>query len=600
MSLDGAFLHCVKAELENLIGARVDKISQPSREEIVISLRMLNSNDHNSRGAKKLIFSANGGSARVHLTNGEIDNPQTPPMFCMLLRKRLGGGKLAAIRQDGLERILYFDFECTNEIGDPVTNTVIIEIMGRYSNIILESGGRVIDSVKRVTDEGETDESKVRRILPNIVYETPPRPDRIILTESNVEDIMPRVFDSSNSGKRLAKVLPEVLEGIAPIFAREAAFYSSGDTDAVCGEMTDEQKKRLCEFWENAKAALIENNGKAKFTMLTDETGKNKDFSFINIGQYENAMKTSYFESACELLDGFYTVQSSENTRKQRSRSLMTVVNNAFARVARKLELQRKELEECRTRGDLKIAGDLINANIYKLEKGMSHCILDNFYTGKTLAIPLDPRLTPSQNAQKYYAEYRKLDTAEKKLTELIENGENELQYLDSVTDSISRAENDRELAEIRRELVDQGYIKGENRKTPEKNKLSEPMRFTSSDGFEILVGKNNRQNDQLTLKTAKATDIWLHTKDIAGSHVIVKTNGQELPEQTLFEAAQLAAYHSKGRGGSGVPVDYTAVKFVKKPAGAKPGMVIFTNNKTLYITPNKELVEGLSEKKQH
>ena len=592
MSLDGAFLHCVKAELENLIGARVDKISQPSREEIVISLRMLNSND---RGAKRLMFSANGGSARVHLTNSEIDNPQTPPMFCMLLRKRLGGGKLAAIRQDGLERILYFDFECTNEIGDPVTNTIIIEIMGRYSNIILESGGRVVDSVKRVTDEGETDESKVRRILPNIIYETPPRPERLVLTETEPERIVSHISDNANSGKRLTKTLPEVLEGIAPIFAREAAFYASGDTDIVCNELTDDQKKRLCEFLENAKAAL---NGNAKFTMLTDETGKNKDFSFIDIGQYENVMKASYFNSACELLDEFYTVQSSENTRKQRSKSLMTVVSNAYSRVARKLELQRKELEECQNREDLKIAGDLINANIYKLEKGMTKCILDNFYTGKTLAIPLDPRLTPSQNAQKYYAEYRKLDTAEKKLTELIESGENELQYLDSVTDSISRAENDRELAEIRRELVDQGYIKGENRKTPEKNKLSEPMRFTSSDGFEILVGKNNRQNDQLTLKTAKATDIWLHTKDIAGSHVIVRTNGLELPEQTLFEAAQLAAYHSKGRGGSGVPVDYTAVRFVKKPAGAKPGMVIFTNNKTLYITPNKELVESLSEKK--
>ena len=591
MSLDGAFLHCVKSELENLIGARVDKISQPSREEIVISLRMLNSND---RGAKRLMFSANGGSARVHLTNAEIDNPQTPPMFCMLLRKRLGGGKLAAIRQDGLERILYFDFECTNEIGDPVTNTVIIEIMGRYSNIILMSGGRVVDSVKRITGEDAPDD-KIRRVLPNIVYETPPRPERLNILEAAPEEIVSFV---SEKGGRLAKALPEVIEGIAPIFAREAAFYTANDTDIPCDELADTQKRRLCGFLENTKSALIGDSQRAKFTMLTDETGKNKDFSFVDIGQYGNAMKVSYFGSACELLDEFYTVQSSENTRKQRSKSLMTVVNNASARVARKLELQRKELDECKNREDLKICGDLINANIYKLERGMSRCVLDDFYSGGTREIMLDVRLAPSQNAQKYYTEYRKLDTAEKKLTELIQSGENELQYLDSVTDSISRAENDRELSEIRRELVDQGYIKGENRKTPEKNKLSEPMRFTSSDGFEIFVGKNNRQNDQLTLKTAKATDIWLHTKDIAGSHVIVRTNGQELPGQTLFEAAQLAAYHSKGRGGSGVPVDYTAVKFVKKPAGAKPGMVIFTNNKTLYITPDKELVDSLSERK--
>ncbi len=593
MSLDGAFLHCVKSELENLIGARVDKISQPSREEIVISLRMLNSND---RGAKKLMFSANGGSARVHLTNGEIDNPQTPPMFCMLLRKRLGGGKLAAIRQDGLERILYFDFECTNEIGDPVTNTVIIEIMGRYSNIILESGGRVVDSVKRVTDEGETDESKVRRILPNIVYETPPRLERLNILEAAPEEIVSRVSEKSG---RLAKALPEILEGIAPIFAREAAFYAVGDTDIPCGELTDTQKQRLCDFLENAKSALIEDpTGKVKFTLLTDETGKKKDFSFVDIGQYGGAMKLSHFDSACELLDAFYTAQSSENTQKQRSRSLTIVLNNAFSRVSRKLELQKKELEECSGRETLRVCGDLINANIYKLERGMTKCVLDDFYSGGTREILLDARLTPSQNAQKYYAEYRKLDTAEKKLTELIESGRNELAYLDSVLDCLARAESDRELAEIRRELVDQGYIKGGNRKTPEKNKLSEPMRFISSDGFEILVGKNNRQNDLLTFKTAKAADIWLHTKDIAGSHVIVRTNGEELPNRTLLEAAQLAAYFSKGRGGSGVPVDYVVVKFVKKPAGAKPGMVIFTNNRTLYVTPDKELVERLYEKR--
>lgn len=583
MSLDGAYLHCVKAELENLIGARVDKIHQPSREEIVISLRMFN-----DRGAKKLLFSANGGAARVHLTNAEFDNPQTPPMFCMLLRKRLGGGKLSAIRQDGLERVIYFDFECTNEIGDPVVNTLAAEIMGRYSNIILMSGGRVVDSVKRITCEDTADESKVRRILPNIVYETPPRPERLNLLEVSPGEIISKLSEKSG---RLAKVLPEVLEGIAPIFAREAAYYAAGDADIAAGELDDTQKQRLVDFLENAKAAL---NGKAEFTLLTDDTGRKKDFSFIGIGQYGNAMKAACFDSACELLDDFYTVQSYENTQKQRSRGLMIVLNNAYSRVSRKLELQKKELAECGEREVFRVCGDLINANIYKLERGMTKCVLDDLYSGGTREIALDARLTPSQNAQKYYAEYRKLDTAEKKLTELIESGQNELLYLDSVLDSLARAESDKEITEIRRELVEQGYIRGENRKTPEKIKLSEPMRFTSSDGFEILVGKNNRQNDQLTLKTAKATDIWLHTKDIAGSHVIVRTNGQELPDRTLLEAAQIAAYFSKARGGSGVPVDHVAVKFVKKPAGAKPGMVIFTNNRTVYVTPEKELVEKL------
>lgn len=589
MSLDGAFLHCVRRELENLIGARVDKIYQPSREEIIVSLRLLGSDD---RGAKKLLFSANGGMARVHLTNAEFDNPQTPPMFCMLLRKRLGGGKLSAIRQDGLERILYFDFECTNEIGDPVTNTLIAEIMGRYSNLILMSGGRVVDSVKRVTGEDSTDERKVRRILPNIVYETPPRPERLNILEADPGEIVSEI--SSKSG-RLAKALPEILEGIAPIFAREAAFYAAGDTDIPCGDLSDDQKRRLAEFLENAKSTL---NGNANFTLLTDETGKKKDFSFINIGQYGGAMTVSRFDSACALLDDFYTAQSGEDRSRQRAKDLLKTVNNAYARVSRKLELQKKELAECGEREVFRVCGDLINANIYRLEKGMTKCVLEDFSTGEPREIALDARLTPAQNAQRYYAEYRKLDTAEKKLTELIKSGTNELAYLDSVLDCVSRADGDRGLDEIRRELREQGYIKSGKQKSDERQrKLSEPMRFTSSDGFEILVGKNNRQNDLLTLKTAKATDMWLHTKDIAGSHVIVRTNGQALPEQTLFEAAQLAAYHSKGRGGSGVPVDYVAVKFVKKPAGAKPGMVIFTNNRTLYVTPDKDLVERLSEK---
>lgn len=590
MSLDGAFLHCVKRELEDLIGARVDKVWQPSREEIVITLRMLNSSD---RGAKKLLFSANGGAARVHLTNMELENPAAPPMFCMLLRKRLGGGKLSAIRQDGLERVLYFDFECTNEIGDPVVNTLTAEIMGRYANIILMSGGRVIDSVKRITDEGNADVSTVRRILPNIVYEAPQRPERLCLLEARPEEIVSKLSEKTG---RLCKALPEVLEGIAPIFAREAVFYAAEDTEFPIAELTDTQKNRLCRFLEYAKAYL---NGevKAPYTMLTDDTGKNKDFSFVEISQYGGAMRSTRFDTACGLLDAFYSAQSSENTQKQRTRSLLTVLNNAYSRVSRKLELQKKELAECAKREKFKICGDLVNANIYQLEKGMTKCVLDDFYTGEKREITLDARLTPSQNAQRYYNEYRKLDTAEKKLTSLIESGKAELLYLDSVLDSVQRAESDHELAEIRRELCEQGYIKAAKGAERIAKKPSEPLKFRSSDGFEILVGRNNRQNDLLTLKIAKATDIWLHTKDIAGSHVIIRANGQTPPERTILEAARIAAYHSKGRSGSGVPVDYVPVKFVKKPAGAKPGMVIFTNNRTLYVTPDEGAVEKLRGK---
>lgn len=592
MSLDGAFLHCVKEELSALVGARVDKIYQPSREEVIVSLRMLGGED---RSAKRVLFSAGGTAARVHLlsSNGrDYENPSVPPLFCMILRKHLSGGKLVAIRQDGLERVLFFDFECVNEIGDKVLNTLTSEILGRYSNVILMRDGRVVDSIKRITDGG--DESFTgRRILPNIPYEAPPRAERFSILDADISEITGSLFCGEYDNQRLAKALPTILEGIAPIFARECAFYAANDVDAVVGEFSEAQKYRVSEFLENAKKAL---NGEANYTLLTDEDGKKKDFSFIEIKQYGGLYKAANFASPSGLLDEFYGAAAKQERMKQKARDLLKTVNTAYERVSRKLELQKKELAECGEREVFRVTGDLINANIYRLEKGMTRCELEDFYTGEPREIALDARLTPAQNAQKYYNEYRKLDTAEKKLTEFIKKGGEEREYLDSVHDSVQRAESDSELSEIRRELREQGYLRAQKGDDRPSKKLSEPLKFRSTEGFEILVGRNNRQNDILTLKTAKATDIWLHAKDIAGSHVIIRTNGQTPSEQTIVEAAMLAAFHSKGKSGSGVPVDYVAVKFVKKPAGAKPGMVIFTNNKTLYVTPDEGLVERLRE----
>ena len=561
-------LKYVREELSELVGSRIEKIFQPSREEVVITFRKPNSSD---RGAKRVIFSANGSSARVNLTEAALENPPSPPMFCMLLRKHLGSGRLLGIRQDGLERILYFDFECVNEIGDIVTNTLTAEIMGRFSNIILVRGGRVIDSVKRVTDEI----SGVRRILPNIVYETPPRLERVDFFTANDRKISSLIEKKT---ERLAKALPAVLEGISPIFAREAAFYAAGDTDAACCELTDEQKERLDDFFENARKS-------ACFTEIIDESGAKKDFSFVDVNQYGNGFAKRHFASANALLDDFYEKKS--DRASQRTRDMLKLIKSRAERTARKLELRKKELADCADRENLRVCGDIVNANIYRLEKGMTSAVLDDFYTGEQRKIALDARLTPAQNAQKYYSEYRKLCTAEKMLTGLIAEGKSELSYYESLLDSVTRAKTDGELTEIKRELAEQGLIRGE--KTLGKPKKSEPLKFRSSDGFTILVGKNNKQNDELTLKTSKASDIWLHVKDIAGSHVIIKTEGKTPPERTIVEAARLAAYHSKAKNGSGVPVDYTAVKFVKKPAGARPGMVIFTDNRTLYVTPNEE-----------
>lgn len=579
MSLDGAFLHIVCNELQPLVGARVDKVYQPSREEIVVSLRTYRD------GGKKIVLSANSVSARVNLTTAAFENPQQPPMFCMLLRKHLSGGRLMAIRQDGLERIVSLDFECTNEIGDIVTNSLVAEIMGRHSNIILVRDGRVIDSVKRITD----DISSVRRVLPGIQYEAPPRQDRLCLLDAEPQQVLDAIADSP---ERLCKKLSAVLEGVSPILTREMAWYSAKDVDAACNALSDSAKDRLRFILGRVKSAV--SGGECCFTVVSEPGGRKKDFCFINIEQYSTSMVISHENSANELLDGFFASQDRTERTRQRAHDLLKLLMNSYERVSRKLELQKKELAACSEREVFRVRGDLINANIWRLEKGQSKAVLEDFTTGEPVEIQLDPRLTPAQNAQKYYTEYRKLDTAEKKLTELIAKGQQELVYIDSVFDAASRTDSESDLAEIRRELREQGYLKGGVRADEKVKKTSDPLHFRSSEGFEILVGRNNRQNDQLTLKTAKATDIWLHTQGIAGSHVIIRTEGRQPGEQTLFEAAQLAAFHSKGRSGSGVPVDYVAVKFVKKPAGAKPGMVIFTNNRTLYVTPDENLVNSL------
>ena len=579
MSLDGAFLHIVTNELQPLVGARVDKVYQPSREEIVLSLRTFRD------GGKKIVLSANSVSARLNLTEASFENPQQPPMFCMLLRKHLGGGKLTAIRQDGLERIVSIDFECTNEIGDIVTNTLIAEIMGRHSNIILVRDGRVIDSIKRITD----DISSVRRVLPGIQYEAPPRQDRLCLLECAPEQVLEAVKDSP---ERLCKKLTSVLEGVSPILTREIAWYSAKDVDIACNALTDSARDRLKFILNRIKTAL--SGGECDFTVVSELGGKKKDFCFINIEQYSTAMLVTHCDSANALLDGFFASQDRSERTKQRAHDLLKLLMNSYERVSRKLELQKKELADCSEREVFRVRGDLINANIWRLEKGQTKAVLEDFTTGEPVEIQLDPRLTPAQNAQKYYTEYRKLDTAEKMLTDLIAKGRQELLYIDSVFDAVSRTDSEADLAEIRRELREQGYLKGGVRADEKVKKTSAPLRFHSSEGFEILVGRNNRQNDQLTLKTAKAGDIWLHTQGIAGSHVIICTEGKQPGEQTLFEAAQLAAYHSKGRSGSGVAVDYVPVKFVKKPAGSKPGMVIFTNNRTLFVTPDENLVNSL------
>lgn len=581
MALDGAFLYAVKQELSSLIGGRIDKVYQPSRDEIIIAIR--------SEGStKKLLFSSGANCARVHITETSPENPKTPPMFCMLMRKHLGGGKLLSIRQDGLERILYFDFECMNEIGDMVKVTVAIEIMGRCSNIILISGeGRVIDAIRRV----DAEMSRERMVLPGMTYTLPPKPEKISFLYSEKEEIREKLFSLHNND--LSKCLVSTFEGISPLFARECVDRTSGK-DMALEDIDEKTFDKLCDYIFSEREKLL--SGNCNFTVLTDENNNLKDFCFTDIKQYGDLMTSKSFSTAGETLDKFYAERDNSNRLKQRSSDMIKFLSNTSERISRKLALQREELRECDLKDDLKLKGDLINANIWRLEKGQKKAVLENYYDdNKEIEITLDERLSPAQNAQKYYSEYRKSVNAEIKLTEFIEKGEKELIYIDSVLDSLMRSTTENEVLLLRQELAEQGYLRLKSGKQKPPKELP-PMEFVSSDGFKILVGRNNKQNDKLTLKIAEKTDIWLHTKDIPGSHVIICAEGNDVSDETIIEAAVLAAYHSKGKNSAQVPVDYVEVKFVKKPAGSKPGMVIFTNNRTLYVKPDEEIVGKLKK----
>lgn len=583
MALDGAFLYAVKQELNVLIGGRIDKIYQPSREEIIISIRT-------RQGGFKLLVSASASSARIHITQMSVDNPMTPPMFCMLLRKHLGGGKLSAIRQDGLERILFLDFECINELGDIVTVTLACEIMGKYSNlIVINSDGKIIDSIKRV----DSDMSRERIVLPGMPYEFPPRDDRISFVDSDEKTI--RSIVSSLKSAELSKALINAFEGISPVLAREWAYYTGKGRELNGAEMNSDEIDRLVFAIMMSKKSLTEND--CCFTTITNKDGLLKDFSFIRLNQYGNLMITKEHTSACSLLDYFYAQRDRTARLKQRANDLFKLLMNTTERITKRIANQKNELKDCEKKEEMKLKGDLLSANIYRIQKGDQKAVLENFYDESCpqIEIKLDSRLTPSQNAQKYYSEYRKSLTAEKKLAEQIALGEEELKYIDSVFDSLTRANTENEVNELRLELAEQGYIRAVRLKG-KPPKSNPPFEYLSGDGYTILLGRNNKQNDKLTLKTAAKTDIWLHTHNIPGSHAIIVTNGETPPISTIEEAAVIAAVNSKAKDSSQVPVDYCPVKFVKKPVGAKPGMVIFTNNKTLYVTPDKELEERLKK----
>lgn len=588
MPLDAICLGAVTNELNQaLAGCRIEKVYQPDRDEIVLQTR-------GQGGAKRLLLSIAAGAPRVHFIDAARENPAAPPMFCMLLRKHVQGAKIAAITQPAVERMLAIELDTTDEMGVPCQKKLICELMGKHSNVILCDGdGRILDALRRV----DGDLSGKRQVLPGLFYRMPPAQDKhdpFALSGAGVA----AAVRQADGEQTLDRYLLSQLLGFSPLLCRELSYRATGDAAARIGTLTDEQCEKLGEVFDDLMGFLRE--GRARpFLLSKAEDGAVFDFTFLPVTQYEGVMTVTQAESFSALLAAFFEKKGRAERMARRSADLHKTVVNARDRLARKLAAQQKELDATQNREQYKRMGDLITANLYQLEKGMNKATVIDYYAEDCpeVEITLDVRLTPQQNAQRYFKMYNKAKTAENVLTEQIERGRADLEYLESVLVALGEAETERDLSQLREELTQTGVLSNKqtrNKKLRTKPVQAKPFHYRTSDGFEVFAGKNNLQNDLLTLKTAFKSDIWFHTQKIHGSHVILVTDGREPTNQAMTEAAMIAAYHSKARQSSRVPVDYTPVRQVKKPAGAKPGMVIYHVYQTAYVTPDESTIEKL------
>ena len=575
MPLDALCLTAVAGEVRAAVqGGKIDKIYQPTRDEVVLYIR-------GPAGNVRLLLSANPGHPRAHLTERNRENPEQPPMFCMLLRKHLQGARILELNQPPLERILDFKLETLDELGDRVERRLVLEAMGRSANLLLLDGeGRIVDCTRRV--DGDIARGQ-RQLLPGLFYRQPPTVDKLNPFTLEPEEL--RLVLANPLGKAWDKLLLDSFTGLSPLVARELAFRAGDDSEKLAAELEKLGKS-------------VEENHFTPYLLVRE--GKPVDFTFLPVLQYGPETESIPRESFSALLDDFFSDRESAERVRQRGQDLVKSVTSARDRTARKLGNQARELEATKNRERLRELGDILTSNLHLMEKGMSTFRTMDFYDpeGGEVDIPLDPLLTPQQNAAKYYKEYNKAKTAEEMLTIQIEKGEKELEYLNSVLENIALAEGEKDLQEIRQELTETGYLRRPKTAAKRAKKVSgKPMEFRSSSGLRISVGKNNSQNDLLTTKLAYKSDIWLHTQKIHGSHVILWLEGGEADARSLTEAAQLAAYFSQARDGSKVPVDYTPVKYVKKPAGARPGMVVYTTYQTAVVEPDAELAKKLRVK---
>ena len=584
MALDAATLALITDELSNtLLDAKIDKIFEPTRDEVLITLRTRTE-------THRLLLSARSGSARVCLTRESFENPLTPPGFCMLLRKHLTGGRLIALHREKGDRIVFFDFKCTNEMGDLVTNTLAAELMGRYSNLVLIQNGRIIDALKRVDFE----DSDVRQLLPGLPYTLPPKPAKPDFLEVSSASL---VAAACQKDLPVAAALGKVTAGVGPVVLREAVCRALGETPALACDLSAAGQSRLAAALDELKEAHAA-GGRPTAVRIPQPDGTQKpvEFSWFAPLQYGSAAILTEYPTYSELLEDYYSAKDRSERLRQKSRELYKAVHNMHERAVRKQAARREELAQSAKSDTLRLYGELLQANLWAFRKGDRQVTVQNYYTGEDVTISLDPRLSPNDNAQKYFRDYKKKQTAGVMLQKLLAEGETEIEYLGTVLYEVESAPGEQALNEIRAELKSQGYLKYYKQRD-RRQKPADFLRYTSSDGFEILVGRNNLQNDKLTLHTARGKDVWFHVQKAPGSHCVVMSRGQTVPDTTRQEAAELAVLHSSQNGGAKVAVDTTEVKNIWKANGAKPGMVLYEVYTTVYVTPRPGLEERLRKK---
>ncbi len=570
MAFDAFFLKAVLDELrQTALGGRVEKIHQPSRDTVILHLRC-------AQGRQKLVIAPNPAAPRLHFTAASPENPDQPPMFCMLLRKHLSGARLAEITQIPLERLAEFTFDCTNELGDPVQKRLVAELMGRTCNLyLLDEKGRILDCLRRVG----LDES-ARAALPGLMYRLPAPVEK---ADPSQPESYVNLLTAPGSDI-LADRLMDTLGGLSPLVCREACLYAAGDTDArVAGLDIPAAAERLQEFFRT----YLESPAP---WYVPGPEGTPRQFAFCPIRQYGDCRQAESFGA---LLDAFYIVKDQKDAMRQKSQAVRKTLTALCQRLKRKMAIQTQELEKTYDRERLRQLGDILTANLHRVTKGQTSLEAEDFYDENmaSVTIPLSPLLSPQQNAAKFYKDYARMKTAQKELTHQLEIGARELDYLESVLETLGRAQTDAQLEEIRQELQDGGYLRQTSGKKRMKSPKSDFLRFESTDGYPIYIGRNNRQNEELTFRLARKDDIWLHAQKVHGCHAIISCGGTTPPDDTVTQAAQLAAYYAESAGGQNIPVDVTAVKQVKKAPGGKPGMVIYHTYRTVIVNPYKDIV---------